>query len=201
MLPPAASVLREALDELGGDRSDANEEFLHIPHVASGQLSVERSTFAQRGAVYAETLRTPAAEEYELSIRLRREGIATIFAPRVVALHHQPIEITSVCRHQYTHGFGCAEAASRCPETLELTELRRIIERASAPPGTLRGLTTRIGSSPQARASLLAAAKILERVAPWAFVLKRVYRVAIAAHFISGVREGMRHFGQRLGGG
>jgi GT2 family glycosyltransferase len=197
MLPPAPSVLRETLDDLGGDRSDTTHEFLHVSHVASGQLSVQRSTFVQRGGVYAETLRTPAAEEYELTLRLRRQGIAAIFAPRIVALHHQPIEITSVCRHQYTHGFGCAEAALRCPDTLELTDLRRIIERASAPLTTRQGLTMRVASSARARLSLLAAAKILERVAPSSFRLKRIYRVVIAVHFVGGVRDGLRHFRRR----
>lgn len=195
VLPSGATVVRDVLESLGGDPAEGTEEFLRVSHLASGQLSVERASFAERGAVYAETLRTPAAEEYELAHRLHREGIPVVFAPRIVALHHQALDIEAVCRQQYKHGLGCAEAACRYPDTLESTDLRQIIERCSAPPTTPRSLARRWVSSPAVRKGLLASAGALERRAPRSFLLRPVYRAAIGAHFVGGVRDGLRQFG------
>src|SRR5215471_6628721 len=43
----------------------------HDDWISSGYLSVERSTFADEGGVYKDDLETPAAEEVELTFKLR----------------------------------------------------------------------------------------------------------------------------------
>ncbi len=198
-LPSQPSSVRDVLEGLRGDDYAATEEYQVVFHVASGQLSVERELFAARGAVYAETLRTPAAEEYELAFRLRREGIPMVFASRIVALHHQSLDIRAVCQHQYKHGLGCAEAACRCPDTLALPELRRIIERTELPAKTLKGFAKRAGSGVAARRILLSTAGFLERLPASSLLLEHIYRAAIGAHFVGGVRDGLRLFMETAG--
>jgi ADP-heptose:LPS heptosyltransferase/GT2 family glycosyltransferase len=200
ILPPGSSVARKMLEGLSGDSFDTAEEFLRVPKLASGHLSVERDAFAARGSVYAETLHQPAAEEYELMARLRREGIPIVFASRIVAVHHQSLEIGALCRQQYVHGLGCAEAACRCPDTLEIADLRRIIERSACPPRTPVALARFAMASQMPRRGLLATARLVERITPWSSLLTRVHRAAIAAHFVGGVRDGLRQYGSRGSG-
>lgn len=195
VLPSQQSPMRDVLQAMGGDDHAVTEEFVHVGQVSSGQLSMERRLFASRGFVYAETLRTPAAEEYELALRLRRQGIPIVFAPRIVALHCQSLEIAAVCKQQYKHGVGCAEAACRCPATLELTELSCIIERATARASTLKALARVLVSGRAGRRILLTSARLLERIPVSRVLLKRLYWAAIAAHFVGGVRDGLKRFG------
>ncbi len=200
VLPPGSSVMRDTLERLGGDWTDVTEEYRRVSSLASGHLSVERDTFAARGSVYAEELRTPAAEEYELAHRVRQEGIRVVFASRLVALHHQSLEIDAVCRAQYKHGVGCAEAAAKYPQTLESTDLASKIERCASPSTTPRGLAKYLMSSGPVRQGLLTAATILSSFGAPALFLGPLYRAAIAAHFVGGVRDGSRRYPLRRPG-
>src|SRR5437764_495728 len=69
----------------------------------------------------------PAAEEYEWSLRRRQRGVPICLAPWIVAWHDHPVAIDAMCRQQYKHAVGCAEAAVKCPATLDLPELRQVI--------------------------------------------------------------------------
>jgi hypothetical protein len=169
--------------------------------VASGQISVERELFAAEGEVYASALSTPAAEEYELSLRLRRRGVPILCATRIVALHDQPVEVRAYCRQQYKHGVGCAEAAAKVPDTLCLQELATIIEANLALGGLAwlspRALAKSVLSSSLGRQTLLAGARALEEVVPIAGLRRRAYYAAVSAHFVGGVRDGLVRFGAR----
>jgi hypothetical protein len=195
VLPSDPSPVRDVLERLGGDGYAGAEDYQLVSSVASGHLSVQRTLFAPRGGVYDERLRTPAAEEYELAFRLRRDGIPIVFAPSIIGIHHQPLEISAVCRQQYKHGLGCAEAACRYPETLGLSDLRRIIERTASPPQTVAEILRSVAASAGCRTLLLSTARLLERAPIPSAVLGPSYRAAIAAHFIGGVRDGLRRFG------
>ena len=97
------------LDSLGQDPAkDAVEEFVQAPIVASGQISLERIMFDAEQGVYRDDLATPAAEEFELSLRLRDRGIPIFLATRIVALHHRAVDLESMCRQAYKHSVGCA---------------------------------------------------------------------------------------------
>ena len=60
------------LDSLGHDPGrGSSEEFVEVPFVASGQISVERAFFDAEQGVYRDDLATPAAaagEEFELAL-------------------------------------------------------------------------------------------------------------------------------------
>jgi len=85
-------------DSLGHDHGRGlREEFIQVPIVASGQISVERVTFEAQQGVYRDDLATPAAEEFELSLRLRDSGIPILLATRIVAIHDHAVDIENMC--------------------------------------------------------------------------------------------------------
>ena len=165
--------------------------------VSSGHLSVERSTFHAQGGVYDETLRTPAAEEFELSARLLQRGIPVFLAPNLVAVNEQDVSIPALCRQQFKHGLGAAEAAARRPfTTVTLPELRKIV--ASNGPAvstdtykvrTRKAVKTVLSQSPNRRLLSLAA-----QVAGFLPGGQLLVRAAVSAHFVAGVRQGLRQF-------
>lgn len=198
-LPVRPGTVVRSLKGLAGEYSGVAEEFVRASIVASGQLSVERSMFDPAGGVYCDSLVTPAAEEYELSARLRQQGIPIYRASRLVALHDSPLGIADLCRQQFKHGVGCAEAARRCPESLALDELARVIRRSTtegsdgllaAGGKRLRG----IAASRWCRRAICWGARVAERTAPQADIFGPLYRLAVATHFLAGVREGLLRF-------
>jgi hypothetical protein len=165
--------------------------------VSSGHLSVERSTFHAQGGVYDETLRTPAAEEFELSARLLQRGIPVFLAPNLVAVNEQDVSIPALCRQQFKHGLGAAEAAARRPfTTVTLPELRKMV--ASNGPAvstdtykvrTRKAVKTVLSQSPNRRLLSLAA-----QVAGFLPGGQLLVRAAVSAYFVAGVRQGLRQF-------
>ena len=133
--PESPGVLFGLLQQLAEGHPSAADTYAPVPIVASGHLSVERSMFDRTDGVYRDDLMTPAAEEYELSARLRRRQIPILFVKDLVALHDASTALPDVCRQQYKHGLGCGEVARRCPETLELSQLAGIVG-ATAPKAT-----------------------------------------------------------------
>jgi glycosyltransferase involved in cell wall biosynthesis len=177
-----------------------SEDFVKCPIVASGQLSVERELFDPVQGVYSDGLTTPAAEEYELSLRLQQRGIPILHALRIVAWHDQPISIESLCRQQYKHAVGCAEAAIKYPATLELPELRKIIA-ANGPPSrgdslkqVIKRVLKRFAMMPPVYAGLLRLVKWAEIVVPRKPVLRPLYTAVIGAHFCAGLRDGLKKY-------
>jgi hypothetical protein len=191
----ADAVVLRVLDDLGGDSGALSvADFEPCTLVASGQLSVRRAQFTDGAGVYREDLRTPAAEEYELSARLLRLGIPVFRANRITAVHRTELGLSQVCRGQYAHGRGCAEAAAKAPETLALPTLRRILDRQQASRSHVAGLMKRAGSSPVGRRALLRTARIARMLLGQHAPVALLYRWAIGAFFAAGVREGARDF-------
>jgi cellulose synthase/poly-beta-1,6-N-acetylglucosamine synthase-like glycosyltransferase len=164
------------------------------PLVSSGQVSVERAMFDPATGVYDETLAVPAAEEYELTSRLQRKGIQCLHAPWITAWHDHPVTIAGMCRQQYKHAVGCAEVALKRPESLDLPDLKRVIEANRPGGGKANGLfkrlAKRITASQLCRQALARLASWSEKFAPQV-ITDRLYYAAIAAHFTAGIRDGL----------
>ncbi len=191
-------LLHRLMDRLGGDAGGGSTaEFEASRIVASGQLSVPRHLFVARGGVYCDELRTPAAEEYELSLRLMRLQVPAWRANRITAIHRTELSLERVSRGQYSHGWGCAEAAVKAPETLDLPELRGIIDAADA----RIHLPKRAAGSKAGRHLLGRIARAVTRASPRSPGALVLYRWVIGAHFTAGVRDGLRHYRLSAPGG
>jgi GT2 family glycosyltransferase len=195
------SPLRRYVESLGNDPGrNRPEELVPASVLASGQISVEREVFEAEAAVYREDLANPAAEEFELAWRLRRRGVPILLAPRVVAVHDQPVTLDAICRQQYKYGLGCAETWAKCPETRDMPELRLVLATNgpvrrgdSLAIAVRKGLRTLAASRP-ARRALTSLAGALEKIAPEAKVLERTYTMAIGSHFVAGIHAGLREY-------
>jgi len=190
------------LSRLGYDpASGSGQPYIPLTVVASGHISVERTLFDLNRGVYRDDLKTPAAEEYELSHQLRCRQIPILLASELEALHDSPTNLAALCRQQFKHGVGCGEVARRCPEALAIAELAHIVRTNSAfARPTLRDRVSTslktLAATPAARALALAVGESAEALAPQADVLSPLYRLAIASHFTGGVREGLRRYGE-----
>ncbi len=201
---PHPTPLLRYLESRGYDNGrDADEEFVEVQIVASGHISFERGVFDEVEGVYRDDLATPVAEEYELSARLRDRGIRLLLASGITALHNRPIEIESLCRQALTHGKGCAEAASKCPATLTLPALRRIIEANQPPPLggparlVVKNSIKRALSAAPIRASLLLIVKTMERIVRSDRWLAPVYHHLLGLNFFAGIQSGLRQYSGR----
>lgn len=189
--PRRKTPFRAYLDAIPGDYPPDAGVLIAMPTVASGQISVERTQFPSAEGVYSSDLVTPAAEEYELAHRLTRNGVPILLAPGILAIHDHEVEIASYCRQQYKHGLGCGEAVAKQPALRELSALRHIVDRSSK--GGLKALASRAG----ARAALLALARVQEGLPLPRRWRATAYRLAISAHFVAGVRDGLQRFATR----
>jgi glycosyltransferase involved in cell wall biosynthesis len=195
LAPQSPGALFRLLQEITGEGEQREvSAYTRVPIVASGQLSIERRCFAPAEGVYRDDLVTPAAEEYELSLRLRQRGIPILFAGDIVAGHDTSAALTDVCRQQYKHGLGCGEAVRRYPETLEIEELARIVRSSGTEVPSVGETLRRLATGRRGRALALEVARLAERLAPQASAFVPLYRIAISAHFIGGVRDGLERF-------
>jgi hypothetical protein len=125
--------------------------------------------------------------------------VPILLAERITADHDAPVTIRGVCRQQYKHGLGCGEAARRCPETLELEQLAGIVAANAAVSFDGRPISARtrlksLVTRARARAAILNLAILADGLAPQWDALDGLYRLAIAAHFSAGVRDGLSQF-------
>jgi hypothetical protein len=161
--------------------------------VASANLSVERKTFADEGGVYKEDLETPAAEELELTHRLRQRGIPILFAMNAVAIHLQPIDIRTVCRQQYKHARGVSEALAKHPHVGRLPELLPLTTGSRGIAGTIRG---KVASNPIIRNCALCSYLIAKRCKLPRPLLRELYRIAVSCWYTAGLRAGFLRYAQ-----
>ena len=199
--PDSPGALFRLLRQLSDARQhEPSADYRSVSIVASGQLSVERQLFTSSEGVYRDDLITPAAEEYELSLRLRRRGIPIVFAERIVARHDTSTALADICRQQYKHGVGCGEAARRCPDTLEIHELAQIVSASRGDQASWKlARLKRLATSQPIRALVLEVARLAERLAPQVIAFTPLYRLAISVHFIAGVRDGLERFSAMQG--
>ncbi|HKG21365.1 MAG TPA: hypothetical protein VKC34_05655 [Blastocatellia bacterium] len=182
---------------MGGNSSN---EFIENEVVASGQISVERGLFDAESGLYRDDLATPAAEEFELSHRLRDQGIRILLATGIIALHDHPLAIESLCKQQYKHAVGCAEAAVKYPATRQIKSLDNVITvNGPIPSGSSAGkvfksaVRSALAIKPL-RAALMNGVKLIERIVPQDALLLPLYRITMSLYFIAGVRDGLRRY-------
>jgi hypothetical protein len=189
------------LDSLGHDSGRGQgEDFLDAPIIASGHISFERAMFNDADGIYRDDLAVPAAEEYELSARLRDRQVRALLATRITALHDRPVEIRGMCRQAYKYGKGCAEAALKSPLAAELPELQRIIEanrpiqRGEPARSVCKKLFKACLSPRPLRTFACGAVGMAEHVLNWDKLLAPLYRGVIGLFFFAGVRAGLREY-------
>lgn len=181
------------------------DDYVPVTVVASGHLSVERTMFVDDEGVYRSDLATPAAEEFELAVRLQARGIPVYLARRIVAEHNQEVNLPSICQQEYKHGVGIAEAAVKCPATLGLRQFASALA-ANRPMRRGDALTTICKKGIKSllifnssRVGLLAVVRFVESVAPQSTLLRRLYTASIGAFFFAGIRAGLRDFSRTRG--
>ncbi|HEV3165919.1 MAG TPA: glycosyltransferase family 2 protein [Isosphaeraceae bacterium] len=204
--PEPMTPLYRYIDSLGFDgAAGSTEEFVPVATVSSGHISVERAMFPPEEGVYRDNLSVPAAEEYELSLRLRNRGIPVLLAHRIVALHDHPVTLDNMCRQAFKHAMGCAEAAVKCPATLELQDVRNIMaaNRPILRRDTLvlicKKAVKRLLAMRRPRSVLLRVTQHIERLTPRAQLCAPFYRAVLGLHFFAGVREGLEVFSEGIG--
>lgn len=179
------------------------EPFTRVGIVASGQLSVERAQFETERAVYRDDLMVPCAEEFELSFRLRTKGIPIIMFARVVATHHQPVQLASIRNQQRKYGVGIAEASVKYPELASMPEFAAILAAngplsASDSFGAAAGKVAKEALRYPPIGNLAEGAlALVERFFPTSRVLQAGYRALLGTSLYAGLQEGRRQFGAR----
>lgn len=191
--------ISKVLELISGNRC-AKSRFNPESIISSQHLSVERKDFPT--GVYATHLRIPAAEEFELSARLRQRGIAIFSAAEISAVNDQPSGIPYLCEQQYKHGLGCAEAAKKLPGRLIIDELSKIAA-ANGPILPQDPLKTKckkiakmLAAIPAVRRSLLLLCRVTGRVIPIDRLNTKLLFLVIGAFFFAGYQEGLRRFAQ-----
>jgi glycosyltransferase involved in cell wall biosynthesis len=188
----------ELLDSLYGN-SPERPRFERVSIIASGQISVERNSF--QDGVYASQLRTPAAEEFELSARLELLGIPAIFATEIQAIHDQRFGIPDICDQQYKHGMGCAEAVCKLPQALIMNELARIatvngpILPGDPWPAKCKKLAKSMVAAPLLRRSLISLCGVIYHVVPNRRMTAWLLWFLVGVSFLAGYRKGLALFG------
>lgn len=179
----------------------ADSGYVEANIVASGNLSVEKSTFDLEKGVYDETLKTPMSEELELAIRLWSKEIPIFYVPTIDALHTQPTTIEGKCIQDYKYGYGIAEAYARLadvgpPEQFEYTMRVNGPIRHDDPlklriAKTAKSLLgTRVG-----RSIFLSFVTTVESVLPNNDkLLFSMYRKVVGVHYFAGIRDGLERF-------
>lgn len=189
---PALRYINELVSPL------TSAPYAHVDRIASGHLSVERAQFAAAGGLYREDLRTPAAEEFELSYRLRNQGIPMVFVSDIVGIHLQSAKLSALCTQQYKYGIGLAEAMAKCGDLRNMSELQAIL-RANEPPRLADPLGIAASKIMKAlfiprttRRGVMLLASLLERTLREGALLHTTYRVLLGTHLHAGLREGRR---------
>src|SRR5262245_17762478 len=206
LVPEPETSLFRYVNSRGDDHGvDAEEEFLPINSIASGQISFERESFSAEGFIYRDDLATPAAEEFELAQRLQEWGVPIYLATRIVALHDHPVTLDFYTRQAYKYGLGYAEASVKYPQTLGMREIANVL-KVNGRVQDCDSMATRMSKALRellsrrvVRDRVIEMVKIVEWMIDSDAVLSRVYKVAIGIHFFAGVRDGLTRFGAARG--
>jgi glycosyltransferase involved in cell wall biosynthesis len=196
---PAYQFLKQLTDV--NDDDVINSRFIKTTSIASGNISVEKKLFPD-GEFYKSSLRTPAAEEFELMARLSHRGINIYFNPSIKGWHLQPATIEDKCKQEYKYGIGVAEVALKVPYSLDHTNLKglyygnnEISSRDSMLVKFKKGIKS-IVSGKVVRNSLLKTVQGLEIILPVNRILFPFYRILAGIFVFAGVREGLKKFKQ-----
>lgn len=191
---PAYRFLTKLTDP--GSASD----YIPTSAIASGNISVEKKMFPD-GEFYKSSLRTPAAEEFELMARLRDQKIKIYFNPSIRGWHLQPATIEDKCKQEYKYGMGVAEVGVKVPYALSHENLKKLYyENCPVQSGDRFSLKLKKGvksllAKAWIRSALLSFVKGMERIIPIYGILIPFYRLLAGLNVFAGVREGLKKFG------
>lgn len=191
---PAYRFLTKLTDP--GNASD----YIPTSAIASGNISVEKKMFPD-GEFYKSSLRTPAAEEFELMARLRDQQVKIYFNPSIRGWHLQPATIEDKCKQEFKYGVGVAEVGVKVPYALSHENLKKLYyENCPVQSGDRFSLKFKKGvkfllAKTWIRSALLSFVKGLERISPINGILIPFYRLLAGLNVFAGVREGLKKFG------
>ncbi|MEO7923970.1 MAG: glycosyltransferase family A protein [Chitinophagaceae bacterium] len=177
-----------------------NNRFVPTTSVASGNISVEKKNFPD-GEFYKSSLRTPAAEEFELMARLASRGIKTYFNPSIKGWHLQLTTIEDKCKQEYKYGIGVAEVALKVPYSLDHANLQslyydnREISKNDSGSVKFKKRVKSVVSKKWCRQFLLKMVKGMEVVLPFRVILFPFYRLLAGIYVFAGVKDGLKKFG------
>lgn len=191
---PAYRFLTKLTDP--GNTSD----YIPTSAIASGNISVEKKMFPD-GEFYKSSLRTPAAEEFELMARFRDQQVKIYFNPSIRGWHLQPATIEDKCKQEFKYGVGVAEVGVKVPYALSHENLKKLYyENCLVQSGDGFSLKFKKGvksllAKAWIRSALLSFVKGMERIIPIYGILIPFYRLLAGLNVFSGVREGLKKFG------
>lgn len=122
----------------------------------SGNFSLRRDTFLDVGG-FDESFREYGNEDLELSLRLRRAGIALVYEPAALAVQHNSKDFATLARDSMAEGRTAVQLARMHPEIfgeLKLGTFHDGPRTLLALRNTLFGLSRRWTSVPQAIVAL-----------------------------------------------
>jgi len=161
--------------------------------VTACNLGVRRALFWDLGG-FDETFPFAGYEDQELSYRAATAGSRLVYDRRIRLVHNdQRLSLAAFCARQRTGACTAVYLAARHPE--EFGARRIIVENGpltrSDPFGRgLKKLLKSMLTTAPARASIHAAVRALERVAPRSSLLQRSYWSVSGLYIFQGVRDG-----------
>lgn len=172
--------------------------------LASGNISFERRLFPS-GKIYNNSMVTPGAEEFELAVRLKDNGIPIFQNNAAYGWHLQSSDIEEKFKQEYKYGISVAEALVKVPNLMKNERFRNLVDTnlpASLWFGGIRSAAKRtaklfIGFSPVFRL-LLFLTRLLERNAPGSAMLPMCYRTICGIGLFRGIRDGVGRFREEL---
>ncbi len=202
--PAEVTPLYQYIVSRGFDPAEhRTDEFVEAEIVSSGNISVERTLFSPEEGVYRHDLETPAAEEFELTSRLRERKIPILIGTRIVAFHNQHISLESLCNQAFKHAKGIAEVTEKYPET---RVLGRISEQLDAngplnwrdrPQLIGKKIAKRLLSSSITLPALTLLARYVERRMSRSHALPTIYQAVLGLHYFAGMRTGLRTYSNK----
>lgn len=180
------------------NKADENK-FVLTRSIASGNISVEKSMFPD-GEFYKSSLRTPAAEEFELMARLAQQQVNIYFNSSIKGWHLQPATIEDKCKQEYKYGIGVAEVALKVPYSLDHANLQSLyygnclISDRDSGRIKLKKRIKGIIAKKWSRNFLLRTVNAFEVVLPFKSLLFPLYRMLAGIFVFAGVRDGIKKF-------
>lgn len=200
-VPPKQTPAYRFLEKLTHAEAsdDDSKNFIKTTSIASGNISAEKKTFPD-GNFYKSSLRTPAAEEFELMARLAHQSIDIYFNPSIKGWHLQPTTIEDKCKQEFKYGIGVAEVAAKVPYSLDHANLKNLyyencgINEGDSPKLKFKKRIKSVIARKSVRNFLLRFVNIMEKATPFDSLLFPFYRMLAGVFVFAGVREGLKKF-------
>jgi glycosyltransferase involved in cell wall biosynthesis len=168
--------------------------------IASGQISFEKKQFAGDGP-YRSDLRTPAAEEYELSYRLAKMDVPICVEPRARGLHLVSGTIRDKSIQEFKYGVVIGECYFKVPELREFEPYRLLYEtNCNIQPGKdslqlmAKKFLKSLNGPETLRKALIAGGELICKSPLPKAVKISTLRWIFGVNLQVGVREGIRRF-------